>query len=123
VSPSFVDIYAQASAAEDWGLNQICGPGYRKALEFLVKDYCLSSKPEHEKEIRKTLLGSCIKEYIEDSNVKECAKRATWLGNDETHYLRKWEAKDVKDLKTLIRLTGNWIENNVLTKRYLEEMQ
>lgn len=31
-------------------------------------------------------------------------ERAAWLGNDETHYVRKWPEKDVKDLKSLNRI-------------------
>ena len=54
--------------------------------------------------------------------MKECAKRAAWLGNDETHYTRKWEDKDVKDLKLLVHLTVNWIDNVLLTQKYISEM-
>ena len=45
-----------------------------------------------------------------------------WLGNDETHYVRKWEEKDIRDLKILIRLTESWIQNSILTDKYLREM-
>jgi hypothetical protein len=55
--------------------------------------------------------------------VKACAKRAAWLGNDETHYVRKWTDKDVRDLKILITLTINWINNVLLTRKYTAEMQ
>lgn len=48
--------------------------------------------------------------------------RAVWLGNDETHYVRKWEEKDVNDLKLLVRLTVNWIDNVLLTKKYIADM-
>ena len=69
------------------------------ALEFLIKDYACLENPDKEEVIKKTLLGKCINEYILDSNVKACAKRATWLGNDETHYVRKWTDQDISDLK------------------------
>jgi hypothetical protein len=36
------------------------------------------------------LVSSVIEEYIDDSDLKEIAKRAIWLGNDETHIVRKW---------------------------------
>ena len=54
--------------------------------------------------------------------IKDCAKRAAWLGNDETHYIRKWETQDLEDLKDLIELTVNWIRDEYLTKRIKEEM-
>ncbi len=41
----------------------------------------------------------------------------------ETHYIRKWEDKDVDDLKLLIRLTVNWIESHILTAQYTKEMK
>ena len=91
VSPQFVKIYNQASAAESAELDQLCGPGYRKALEFLVKDY-VKSLPENvgkEEIIEKTQIGPCISNFVKDQGVRSCARRATWLGNDETHYVRK----------------------------------
>jgi len=36
-----------------------------------------------------------------DTNVKAVANRATWLGNDETHYEKKYEQLDIKHLKEL----------------------
>ena len=55
--------------------------------------------------------------------VKSCAQRATWLGNDETHYVRKWENKNINDLKLLIRLTCNWVTNNILTEEIVANME
>jgi hypothetical protein len=121
-SPSFVQIYDQAIAAESNGLDQIVGIGMRKALEFLIKDYACLENPDKEEVIKKTLLGKCINDFILDSNVKACAKRATWLGNDETHYVRKWTDQDINDLKMLIKLTINWIDSALTTKKYLSTM-
>jgi hypothetical protein len=44
-------------------------------------------------------------------------------GNDETHYVRQWEDKDITDLKTLIPPTVNWIETILLTRKYMQSMQ
>ena len=63
-----------------------------------------------------------ITKYIDDSNIKNVAKRAVWLGNDETHYIRKWEDKDLSFLTKLIDLTIHWIEAEELTKTMIEEM-
>jgi len=123
VSPTFTEIFGQAEHADAAELDQLVGIGLRKALEFLVKDFAVSEHPDNEQDIRAMMLGSCIEQYINDTNVKECAKRAAWLGNDETHYTRKWKSKDVSDLKLLVRLTVNWIENSLLTKKYISEMQ
>ena len=122
ISPSFKTIFTQASEAESYGLNEISGVGYRKALEFLIKDYCIHKNQENEEEIKSAFLGSVINDYVDDANLKTCAQRAAWLGNDETHYVRKWEDRDISDLKVLIDLSCVWVRSDVLTKKYLEEM-
>jgi hypothetical protein len=123
ISPDFVEIFNQSIAAEAKKLTQIVGIGLRKALEFLIKDYIIKKNPDKEDKIRKLFLGKCIDKYVDDQNVKECAKRAVWLGNDETHYNRIWKDKDIEDLKLLTRLTSNWVENVELTEKYINEMQ
>jgi hypothetical protein len=46
LSPQFCAIYAEAAAAEAGELIQICGLGYGKALEFLMKDYAKRENPD-----------------------------------------------------------------------------
>lgn len=116
ISKDFCDIYEEAHKAEMFGLKQICGVGYRKALEFLIKDYLIKKRPDDAASIKAKLLGPCISEYVDDPRVKVVAERATWLGNDETHYERRWGDKDLNDLKRLIDLTSHWIEAEHLTE-------
>ena len=122
LSPTFSETYAQALVAESLNLTQLTGIGLRKALEFLVKDFAVTENPNDRETILKKPLATCIRDYIGDASVRETATRATWLGNDETHYLRKWEDRDVGDLKVLIRLTINGIENILLARKYITEM-
>lgn len=122
ISESFCEIYNQAYTAQQLNLTQICGVGYRKALEYLIKDYIIFNKPEDKETILKKALGKCISEDIDSDNIKNVAARATWLGNDETHYIRKWEDKDITDLINTIDLTLHWIEAEIKTKRLLEQM-
>jgi hypothetical protein len=117
-----VKILNQALAAEAAGLDEVAGIGLRKALEFLIKDYCVYKAPTNEDAIKKKFLGKLIKEDVIDQNIKNCAERAVWLGNDETHYVRTWTSHDIKDLKTLITLTTNWIANELLTEKYMKSM-
>jgi len=121
-SPSFVEILNQAEAASAAGLHQIHGIGLRKALEFLIKDFAKLEHPGKESEIEATPLATCIDRFVNDANVKLVSKRAAWLGNDETHYVRRWEKHDVESLRTLISLTANWIENVLLTRHFVDEM-
>lgn len=123
ISPGFKNIYEQAYAAEAAQLDEISGVGYRKALEFLIKDYCIYKNPENKEEIKSAFLGVVINKFVEDANLKACAQRAAWLGNDETHYVRKWENKDINDLKALINLSCVWVRSNILTEKYLSEME
>lgn len=122
LSPNFADIYNQASNAESMNLNHIAGIGFRKALEFVIKDYLIFKNPDKEENIKKKFLGKCIKEDIQNVNLKDIAERATWLGNDETHYVRQWENKDINDLKVLIDISLHWIEMELLTEKYKTEM-
>lgn len=121
VSPNFVQIYNQSYYAEQNKLKLISGIGYRKALEFLVKDYLIFLNPKKEQEVLKKPLGQCI-DMIENDNIKEISRRAAWIGNDEAHYVRIWEDKDVEDLKRLIEVTVYYISMDVATKKYLQEM-
>jgi len=91
-------------------------------LEFAVKDYCAHRNPQAADLIRRTQLGSCIDKYVSDKNVRNCAKRAAWIGNDEAHYDRRWPDKDITDLKRLIDLTLAWITNELLTEQYEDGM-
>lgn len=123
ISPQYAEIYKQAIQAEAYGLGQIAGVGFRKSLEYLIKDYCTLQHPDKEDDIKKRPVAQVIEAFVTNENIKQCAKRAIWLGNDETHYVRKWVEKDINDLKLLLQITVNWIQQEVITKKLLEEMQ
>lgn len=122
ISPKFYEILKQSKAAEAIGLNEICGIGYRKSLEYLIKDYAILKNPDKADEIKETALKKCIDKYIHHETLKKCAVGAVFIGNDETHYIRKWETKDISDLKELINMAVLWIELAEQTERYSNEM-
>lgn len=122
LSPDFVKIYNQALEAESYNLDAIAGPGYRKALEFLIKDYIISLNIAKEEIVKNTLLGTCINNWIKNEEIQDMARCASWIGNDETHYDRKWENKDINDLKILIEITTKWIELKIKALNYKKEM-
>jgi hypothetical protein len=122
ISSSFCEIYDEAQKAEQFGLTQVCGVGYRKALEFLIKDYSIRNNSAEKSVIEASFLGKCINVYVTDPKVKQVAERAVWLGNDETHYQRRWIGKDLHDLKVMIRLVLHWIEAEHLTAEALNSM-
>ncbi|MBX8938816.1 DUF4145 domain-containing protein [Enterococcus gilvus] len=110
VSPSFVEIFSQATVAESEKLNQIAGVGYRKSLEFLVKDYAIRYFPSDKEKIKNMMLGPVIKNYLTDfKKLQNLATAATWIGNDETHYTRRHEDKDIESMKRFIRAAAQYI--------------
>jgi hypothetical protein len=122
IAPRFAVTYAQVLEAEQLGLTHLAGMGYRKALEFLVKEWLVHNGTP-EPEVAKKLLGKCIADHISDPRIHGPASRAAWLGNDETHYFKKWEDRDLADLKLLFALTLHWITADLTTQRYEREMQ
>ena len=109
LSSNFCEIFNQAYVAEQMNLNEIAGIGYRKALEFLIKDYCIDKNKEQEEKIKKEPLCQVITNYILSDKIRNLAKASIWIGNDETHYVRKYEDKDIKDLKRFISATVAYI--------------
>lgn len=122
ISPMFISIFTEAETARQLGLDQIAGAGLRKAFEFLIKDYAKVLSPDRSKEIEVTYSGNVVKEFIADKRIQAVAERTLWLGNDETHYLRKWEKHDLNDLLNLIKITVSWIEIERTSQKYMDEM-
>lgn len=110
LSSDFVNFYNQALTAEQMGLTDIAGPGYRKALEFLVKDFAKKNYPNNEEEIEKAPLAQCINKYLDDTNMKKVVQAATWIGNDQTHYIQKHVDRNLDDLKGFIKVALSYIE-------------
>lgn len=124
ISPRFSQIYLQAWKAQELGLNEVSGPGYRKALEFLVKDYACHQEPNDKETIKSLSLNKCIDQYMsDDEDIQGLLKRSAWLGNDEVHYSRKHEDKDVTDLKELIDISCRFISLQLRKSRKLKEVE
>lgn len=113
LSPLFVTIYNQAEEAESMGLSEICGLGYRKSLEFLVKDYAIHLHPENENSIKNQSLSPCIAENIDNQKIRALSTASAWIGNDETHYVRKHESYNVNHLKAFIHAVVSFIDSDL----------
>lgn len=114
LSPRFVEIYLQANKAEKMGLTQICGMGYRKALEVLVKEYAIYKNPDDEAVIIEYRLGKCIEAYFrENEKLYVLAKASSWLGNDETHYRKRHEHYGIDDMKSFIDILLSYIDSEL----------
>jgi len=113
LSPRFCEIYNQALEAEENELDELSGPGYRKALEFLVKDFAISRNPESIENIKDIDLSRCINQFIENRRIKTLAEKCAWIGNDLTHYTRKHEDLTIDDLKILIGVAVSFIDSEL----------
>lgn len=96
--PDFYQLYSQSAIAEASGLTLISGMGYRKALEFLIKNYLTKNNAEENDEILKEPLSASIKR-IPYPRIRALAKASSWLGNDETHVVKKNPEYNVSDMK------------------------
>ena len=123
VSPTFCEIYIQAQMVEEEGYSQVCGLGYGKALEFLIKDYAISLNPSKTEQIKKVTLSDCIKNYIPDEAIQNSTDLARWLRNDETHYLRKFESHDSSHLRGLIDIVVLLIQQAHLKRKIEQQIQ
>ena len=83
-SPTGVEIYKQALKAEYYNLDQISGIGFRKALEYFIKDFLVNERNKTEYTERAIPLMQAIKDLDFDKMIN-LATAATWIGNDETH--------------------------------------
>lgn len=113
LSPDFCNIYNQAYASQQYRLNDISGMAYRKALEFLVKDYAIFLHPDDKEAIIKALLSQCINNYIDNGKIKHLAMASAWIGNDETHYERKQQEYNVDDLIEFINAIVSFIDFDI----------
>lgn len=103
LSPIFSETFIEATIAETKELTNISGIAYRKAFEFLVKDFASHQNPEEVEKIRKNSLNNVIDMfYKEMPKIKELLHITRRIGNDETHYYREFTDIDIEDLKKLI---------------------
>ena len=122
----FIETYNQALKAEYSSLDEIAGMGFRKAIEYLVKDYLIQRDSSLEGKIEDKLLASVISEnfnYPQETDLKDLLQRATWLGNDMTHYLKYHENFDINDLKELIKLVMDEIHSIEQKRHYIANIQ
>lgn len=125
ISPKFVEIYNQSLASETYDLTELSGMGYRKAFEFLIKDYLIYLDPEKEDSIKKDpSLQNCISNYPQiDSMVQRIAKPTAWLGNDFAHYTKKYTDSGLSDLKRCIDATVYMICMHITTETTKETLE
>jgi hypothetical protein len=96
--------------------------GYRKSIEFLVKDWAIQINPEKKDHILGLWLGQTISDYY-SGDLKDLLERASWLGNDQAHYNKLFEEYDITILKDLIDLIMVELDSIYKKKHYIESIQ
>ena len=119
ISSKFIKTYLQSLEAENYGLDELAGMGFRKAIEYLVKDWAIQNNPSEKEKIIDSWLGVAIKGYYK-GDLKEILERATWLGNDQAHYNKLFTEFDIDVLKELIDLIMVELDREYKKAHYIE---
>ena len=127
LSPDFVAVYNEALQAEQQGLLKVCGAGYRKSFEYLLKDYLINQYKDKADQIADSQIYDIINDKSDEYNmpikIVEISKRCAWLGNDHCHYRAKHTNADLEDLKDAIDILLYWIMAEFKTSDILKRFK
>lgn len=110
ISDRFINMYNQALFSESAGNIELAAIGYRAALEILVKDFAINELKENADEVSRKTLCNAISEYLNQSDLVATADVVRILGNDYTHYQRKYPQHDFDLLKGYMEIFLKQIE-------------
>lgn len=110
ISQRFIDMYNQALFAEFNQNYELAAIGFRSALEILVKDYAIQELGEPAETVAKQSLCNAIEKYLNLPDLVNTADVVRILGNDYTHYQRKYPEHDFALLKKYMEIFLSQIE-------------
>ena len=113
-SPRFINLYSQALTSVAHGDIEIAAVGMRSALEVLVKDYALNELKKPIDEIRKKSLCDAVGDYLDQKDLVAAADVVRILGNDYTHYERKYPQLDFELLEKYMDIFIKLVETKLL---------
>lgn len=116
ISPHFIELYNQCYEAEQRGFLELAGSGYRNALEVLIKDYAISVLNEPKEKVISCSLSKAIQEYLSGVRLSQSADVVRILGNDHTHYERKYDDIDFQILKKYLKIFVDSIDCEYLIR-------
>lgn len=115
LSPRFVNLYEQSYTAEQNGHTELAGSGYRNSIEILIKDFAIKKLDAPEKNVCKMDLYTSIGTYLKEVNIDTSAADVIRvLGNDYTHYQRKYDGIDFIVVKRYLEIFIQQIETKLL---------
>lgn len=110
LSPSFVKIHTQAKTAENNGHFELASTGYRNSLEFLIKDFAIKCLGKTSEEVAPKTLYKAIEDYLPNESLIKSADVVRILGNDNTHYTKKYPNLELPTLKKYLKYFIDIIE-------------
>lgn len=116
ISERFINIYNQALRAEFNGDIELAATGFRSALEVLIKDYAINELGESKETVADKTLFTAIKEYLKQDDLISTADVIRILGNDYTHYERRYPQHDFDLLKGYMDIFLKQIEVAYMVK-------
>lgn len=123
ISPRFVDLYNQSYWAEQNNYTELAGSGYRNAMEVLIKDYAKVELGATDEDIRKCPnLQDAIIKYLPEYNMQLPAHVVRLIGNDYTHYERRYINLEVDILKDYLNILMLYIKARYLINHPPEEI-
>lgn len=114
ISERFVKLYNDSSYAESKGMYELAGTGYRNSIEVLIKDFAINELNQPREEVVKKSLFESIELYLDHKDLVTSADVVRILGNDLTHYERKYEEYDLNTLKSYLNIFINMIHTKYL---------
>lgn len=114
VSPRFVELYKQSHFAEENNFFELAGSGYRNSIEVLIKDYAINELNKPEKEVKSKKLYNAIGDYLPNEKLMSTADVVRILGNDNTHYERRYSDFDIDILKRYLTIFISQIDTEYL---------
>lgn len=110
ISDRFITMYNQALLSEFSGNIELAAISYRAALEILIKDFAIHELKENADDVSRKTLCNAIGEYLNQSDLVATADVVRILGNDYTHYQRKYPQHDFDLLKGYMNVFLQQIE-------------
>lgn len=114
ISPRFIEMYNQALFAKENGHLNLAAIGYRTALEILVKDYAINELQKPSGEVVNKKLFDVISEYLPAHTLVSTADVIRILGNDHTHYERKYPKLDFDLLEQYMNIFISLVKTQLL---------
>ena len=105
-------------------MTEVVGLGYRRAFEFLIKDYAIGKENDEPKKenIKKMQLSQVVNTYFPDGEVKDLLVRPAWIGNDFSHYESRHLNIKLEDLRQLVLISVSKIDESIKTRKFIERI-